>query len=302
MYHTPVLLTESISGLITCTKGIYVDLTFGGGGHSRALLEQLAPEGQLFGFDQDPDAQRNSIADPRFQLVSANFRHWKRFMQFHNAYPVNGVLADLGVSSYQFDTPERGFSHRLDGRLDMRMNHSKGITAADVVNQYTVERLTELFAQYGEVKQAYRIAQLIEKGREEQPIEESGDLKEVLKPILPPGRENKILSQIFQALRIEVNEEMDALKEMLQQTVEGVETGGRIAVISYHSLEDRLVKNFFRSGNFEGKIEKDFYGNPITPFKLITRKAIVPSQEEISRNNRARSAKLRIVEKIDYPL
>ena len=171
-----------------------------------------------------------------------------------------------------------------------------------MVNQYSVERLTELFAQYGEVKQAYRIAQLIEKGREEQPIEESGELKEVLKPILPPGRENKILSQIFQALRIEVNEEMDALKEMLQQTVEGVETGGRIAVISYHSLEDRLVKNFFRSGNFEGKIEKDFYGNPITPFKLITRKAIVPSQEEISKNNRARSAKLRIVEKIDFSL
>lgn len=299
MYHNPVLLHETVSGAVSNPDGTYVDVTFGGGGHSREILKRLSNQGRLLGFDQDEDAQKNSLDDPRFQFVPYNFKYLKKFLQFYKAYPVDGILADLGVSSYQFDTPERGFSHRFDDLLDMRMNKSRGISAADIINTYPAQKLAKMFFAYGEVNNAHKLAALIEKGRETKAIETTGQLCDILAPILPFGKENKTLSQVFQAIRIEVNDEMSVLQEFLEQTVDALNVGGHIAIISYHSLEDRMVKNFLKTGNIEGKLEKDFFGNPQTPFKLITRKAIIPSDDEIALNPRARSAKLRIAQKIE---
>lgn len=296
MYHNPVLLEASVDGLIKDISGTYVDVTFGGGGHSRRILERLGESGRLIAFDQDPDSAQNAPQDSRFQFVPSNFCHLKKFLQYYGAYPVDGILADLGVSSHQFDTAERGFSHRMEGRLDMRMNSTTGLTAYQVVNEYAMERLTTLFRQYGEVMEARQIAILIERSRTKK-IETTTELAEVVSPALPRGKENKVLSQIFQALRIEVNNELGVLQEMLTQSAAALKPGGRLVVISYHSLEDRLVKNFMKTGNFEGKVEKDFYGNPLGPFSLVTRKPIVPDEQETEENSRARSAKLRIAEK-----
>ncbi|MBQ7735440.1 MAG: 16S rRNA (cytosine(1402)-N(4))-methyltransferase RsmH [Bacteroidales bacterium] len=293
MYHNPVLLHPSVDGMVTNPDGIYVDVTFGGGGHSALILQKLSPKGRLIAFDQDPDAAANVPQDPRFQFVPSNFSNLKKFLQYYNGCPADGILADLGVSSHQFDTPERGFSHRFEGDLDMRMNSTRGLTAAEVVNRYPVAALADLFYKYGELANARQIAARIEANRET-PIRTTTDLANVLAPLLPHGKENKTLSQVFQALRIEVNDEMEVLRSFLTQAVEVLKPGGRLAVISYHSLEDRLVKNFMKAGNFEGNVEKDFYGNPLTPFELITRKAVVPDDEEIGANPRARSAKLRI--------
>jgi len=302
MYHQPVLLYETIAGLINNLEGIYVDVTFGGGGHARKILNVIsATKGRLIGFDQDKDAANNIISDPRFQFVQSNFRNLKKFLQFHKAYPVDGILGDLGVSSYQFDEPARGFSYRFDESLDMRMDRNKETTAADIVNTYPSQKLAKLLFAFGEVQNAHKIAALIEKARRLVPILTTVKLAEVVTPVLPKGKENKVLSQIFQALRIEVNMEMDALQSLLEQSVDALKPGGRIAIISYHSLEDRLVKNFFKTGNIEGKLHKDFYGNPLTPFKLITKKAIIPTEQEIEQNPRARSAKLRIAEKTIRP-
>lgn len=298
MYHNPVLLEESVSALSIAPEGVYVDVTLGGGGHSRRILECLSDSGRLVAFDQDKDSAANVPDDPRVVFVPSNFKHLKRFLQYHQAYPVNGILADLGVSSHQFDTPERGFSHRFDGVLDMRMNAAAGFSAADVVNRYSEQRLSELFYLYGELHDARRLARLIVKKREENAIETTGQLRDTLSDYLPKGKENKVLSQIFQAIRIEVNNEYEVLREFLAQTPDALLPGGRLVVISYHSLEDKLVKNFMRSGNLEGKIEKDFYGNQLTPFKMITRKAMVPNEHEVEANSRARSAKLRVAEKL----
>ena len=293
MYHNPVLLHPSVEGMMVNPDGIYVDVTFGGGGHSSLILEKLGPKGKLIAFDQDPDAAANIPQDPRFQFVPSNFSNLKKFLQYYNGCPADGILADLGVSSHQFDTPSRGFSHRFEGDLDMRMNSTRGLTAAEVVNRYPAAALADLFLKYGELANARQIAARIEANRET-PIRTTTDLVNLLTPLLPHGKENKTLSQVFQALRIEVNGEMEVLRSFPSQAVEVLKPGGRLAVISYHSLEDRLVKNFMKAGNFEGNIEKDFYGNPLTPFELITRKAVVPDDDEIGANPRARSAKLRI--------
>jgi len=299
MYHQPVLLHETIAGLVNNLDGIYIDVTFGGGGHSREILNVIsATKGRLLGFDQDKDAAKNIISDPRFQFVQSNFKHLKKFLQFYKAYPVDGILGDLGVSSHQFDEPARGFSYRFDEQLDMRMDSNKETTAADIVNTYPAQKLAKLLFAFGEVQNAHKIVALIEKARRLTPIQTTGKLVEVVTPALPKGKENKVLSQIFQALRIEVNAEMEALQSLLEQSVDALNTGGRIAIISYHSLEDRMVKNFFKTGNVEGNLHKDFYGNPLTPFKLITKKAIIPTEQEIEQNPRARSAKLRIAEKM----
>ncbi|MCL1850318.1 MAG: 16S rRNA (cytosine(1402)-N(4))-methyltransferase RsmH [Bacteroidetes bacterium] len=298
MYHQPVLLQESIAGLINNPDGIYVDVTYGGGGHSREILNQLSPNGKLLGFDQDKDAAKNALQDPRFQFVQSNFKHLKKFLQFYKVYPVDGILGDLGVSSHQFDEPSRGFSYRFDEPLDMRMDTTKGTTAADIINTSPNQKLAKLLFAFGEVQNAHKIAALIEKARQINPIQTTGQLVEAIMPVLPKGKENKTLSQIFQALRIEVNAEIEALQSLLEQSTDALKPRGRIAIISYHSLEDRLVKNFFKTGNIEGKLHKDFYGNPLTPFKLITKKAIVPTEQEIEKNPRARSAKLRIAEKV----
>ncbi|MEG1555912.1 MAG: 16S rRNA (cytosine(1402)-N(4))-methyltransferase RsmH [Bacteroidales bacterium] len=296
-YHNPVLLLPSIESLITNFDGIYVDVTFGGGGHSRKILEKLE-KGKLLAFDQDQDSIRNLIEDERFQFVPYNFKYLKRFLQYYNAYPCDGILADLGVSSYQFDTPERGFSHRFDGVLDMRMNRQKGASASDILNEYTEKKLADMFYTYGELAQGGRLANQIVKEREKGEIKTTNRLVEIVNPLLQRGKENKQLSQIFQSIRIEINDEMGALRDFLLQTLEVLKPGGRLVVISYHSLEDRLVKNFMKSGNFKGEVEKDFFGHPQVPFRLITRKAITPNEEEIAVNPRARSAKLRVVEKI----
>lgn len=296
MYHNPVLLHPSVDGMITNPSGTYVDVTFGGGGHSRYILEKLNADGRLIAFDQDPDSAQNVPQDERFQFVPFNFCYLKKFLQYYQAYPVDGILADLGVSSYQFDTPDRGFSHRLEGTLDMRMNSSKGVTAYQIINEYPIERLIKIFYQYGELSEARQLAVQIDKHREKK-IETTTELVEIVTPLLPRGKENKMLSQIFQALRIEVNNEMEVLKDFLSQTADALKPGGRLSVISYHSLEDRLVKNYMKSGNFEGSIEKDFFGNPLCPFNLITRKPQIPDDQEIEENSRARSAKLRIAEK-----
>jgi 16S rRNA (cytosine1402-N4)-methyltransferase len=297
-YHSPVLRQLSIDYLVTNPDGVYVDVTYGGGGHSRTIMDKLG-NGRLVAFDQDADAQSQLIDDERFTFVASNFKNLGRFLKYHQAYPVDGILADLGVSSHQFDTPERGFSYREDGVLDMRMSTQSGKSAQDVVNQYDEKALSDIFYRYGELSDGRTLARRIVKAREEQPITTTQQLVEALRPSLLRGKENKSLSKIFQAIRIEVNQEMAVLESFLTQTVDALKVGGRLVVISYHSLEDRMVKNFMRSGNLEGEVEKDFYGNPLTPFKLITRKAIVPDTEEINTNPRARSAKLRVAEKIN---
>lgn len=296
-YHNPVLRQLSVNYLVTSPEGTYVDVTYGGGGHSRAILEKLGG-GRLIAFDQDADAQSQLVEDERFTFVASNFKNLSRFLKYHQAYPVDGILADLGVSSHQFDTPERGFSYREDGNLDMRMNTNAGKSAQDVVNQYDEKALSDIFYRYGELPDGRALARRIINARGEHPITTTQQLVDALRPSLIRGRENKSLSKIFQAIRIEVNQEMSVLESFLEQTVDALKVGGRLVVISYHSLEDRLVKCFMRSGNLEGEVEKDFYGNPQTPFKLITRKAIVPDSEEINLNPRARSAKLRVAEKI----
>ena len=295
MYHNPVMLKECIDGLNINPEGVYVDVTFGGGGHSRAILEHLKG-GHLYAFDQDADAAKNAFDDERFTFIPQNFRYMKNFVQLYAGAKVDGILADLGVSSYQFDTPEKGFSTRFEGRLDMRMNQNAPVDAANVVNTYEVAALASVFSRYGELKNAMAIARDIELAREAQPLETTTDLKNAVAAHLPKGMENKVLAQIFQALRIEVNNEMEVLETFLGQCAEVLKPGGRLVVMSYHSLEDRLVKNFMRSGNASGEIEKDFFGRQNTPYILITRKPIVPGDEEIAENSRARSAKLRIAE------
>ena len=296
MYHKPVLLEKSVDMLNVKPDGTYVDVTFGGGGHSRAILQKLE-NGRLLAFDQDPDAHANAIQDDRFTLIPQNFRFLKNFLKLHKAVPVDGILADLGVSSHQFDIPERGFSTRFDAELDMRMNPTAGKTAADVINEYSQQELQQIFTLYGELRSSYCISKAIVEAREKEPIKTTGQLLEVIKNCLPGKKFNKLSAMVFQALRIEVNEELEALKEMLQQAADVLKPGGRLVVISYHSLEDRLVKNFFRAGNFEGKIEKDFYGNVLSPLKPLSGKAMVPDAQEIEENSRARSAKMRVAEK-----
>lgn len=296
-YHNPVLLHPSIDNLVVDPAGTYVDVTFGGGGHSRAILEKLTT-GRLIAFDQDEDSRANLIEDERFQFVPSNFKNLTRFLQYHKAYPVDGIFADLGISSHQIDTPERGFSYREDGVLDMRMNCQSGISAKELVNEYDEAQLSRVFYTYGELSEGRRLAQRIVKVRAEQPIETTFQLADALRPCLPKGKENKYFSKIFQAIRIEVNKEMEVLESFLTQTVDALKPGGRLVIIAYHSLEDRMVKNFMRAGNLNGEVEKDFFGNPLTPFKLIARKPIVPDEDEIMTNPRARSAKLRVAEKI----
>lgn len=297
-YHNPVLLRPSVDALVWNPSGTYVDVTFGGGGHSRAILDKLDAAGRLIAFDQDADSRANIPDDSRFQFVPSNFKNLTRFLQYYSAYPVDGILADLGISSHQIDTPDRGFSYSKDGVLDMRMNAQTGSSAHDVVNNYDEAQLSRVFYTYGELTEGRRLARQIVKARAEQSIATTLQLAEVLKPCLPKGKENKYLSKIFQALRIEVNKEMEVLESFLLQTVAALNPGGRLVVIAYHSLEDRMVKNFMRAGNLAGEVEKDFFGNPLTPFKLISRKAITPDPEETLTNPRARSAKLRVAEKI----
>jgi 16S rRNA (cytosine1402-N4)-methyltransferase len=295
-YHDPVLLFESVDGLKIKPDGVYVDVTFGGGGHSKEILKRLGEQGRLFAFDQDTDALRNEILDERFVLINENFRFISRFLRFYGVKKVDGILADLGVSSHQFDSAARGFSTRFDAELDMRMNVSESVSAYEVVNEYQEEELAQVLFQYGELRNSRALSREIVKARKDSPIKTSFQLKEVLKRFLPKPKEHKILAQIFQAIRIEVNQEMQVLKEFLLQTPDLLNEAGRLSVISYHSLEDRLVKRFIQSGLFEGEAEKDFYGNVSVPFKKVG-KLILPSAEEIKINNRARSAKLRIAEK-----
>ena len=296
-YHSPVLLHASVDGLNIKPDGIYVDVTFGGGGHSKEILKRLGPNGKLFAFDQDEDALANALPDERFILINENFRFIKRFLRFYGVKSVDGILADLGVSSHQFDVPERGFSTRFDAELDMRMSQKNDLNAYRVVNEYDDVNLKRVFLDYGELKNAPALAKAIVEAREEQPIKTTDALKEVLARFLPERVRNKILAQIYQAIRIEVNQEMDVLKEFLEQSLEVLNPSGRLSVISYHSLEDRLVKRFMKNGMFEGEPERDFFGNFSVPFKTIG-KLIVPDNAEIKENNRARSAKLRIAEKI----
>ena len=302
-YHVPVLLQESLEGMNITPEGTYVDVTFGGGGHSREILRRLGAEGHLYGFDQDADAEQNIPADSRFTFVRSNFRYLYNFMRYHQvAGEVDGLLADLGVSSHHFDDQERGFSFRFDGDLDMRMNTRAGKTAADIVNTYTEEALADVFYLYGELKISRKLAAVIAKSRAVKKITTIGELLEVVKPFIGKDKEKKFLAQVFQALRIEVNDEMRALKEMLQGTLKVLKPEGRLVVITYHSLEDRLVKNFLKTGNFEGKAEKDFFGNVNSPFRLVNTKVIVPTDAEIKRNPRSRSAKLRIAELKEIPV
>lgn len=297
MYHIPVLLNESIDALNIKPNGVYVDVTFGGGGHSRRILECLDENGRLYAFDQDEDAAKNVIDDGRFTFIQQNFRYMKNFLQLYCGGKVDGILADLGVSSYQFDTPEKGFSIRYNGRLDMRMNQNAAVDAANIVNTYDMASLASILSRYGELRNSMAIADAIVMSREIKPIETTDELKESVSRFLPKGSENKVLAQIFQALRIEVNEEMKVLEIFLSQCAEVLNPGGRLVVLSYHSLEDRLVKNFMKTGNADGNLEKDFFGNQLTPYKLISSKPILPSDEEIQNNNRARSAKLRVAER-----
>ena len=297
MYHKPVLLEESIEGLAIKPDGTYVDTTFGGGGHSKEILKKLTT-GKLIAFDQDQDAIKNKIGDSRFILLKQNFKYIKNFLKFYKAVPVDGIIADLGVSSYQFDTPERGFSTRFDGDLDMRMDKDKKLTAMKIVNEYTYEKLKTIFFEFGEIKNASNLAKNIINNRNKKYIKTTSQLKIIIASCVKKGKENKYYAKVFQALRIEVNDELNALKEMLLQTTDVLNTHGRLVVISYHSLEDRLVKNFIKSGNFEGIIKKDFFGNSLIPFKKINKKPIVPKQDEIFDNSRCKSAKLRIAEKI----
>jgi len=295
-YHNPVLLNETVHGLNIKHDGVYVDVTFGGGGHSKEILKRLGPNGRLFGFDQDEDALVNGLPDERFTLIHENFRYIKRFLRFHGVKSVDGILADLGVSSHQFDVPERGFSTRFDADLDMRMSKKNDLDAYKVINEYDEANLKRVFLDYGELKVAPVLARTIIEAREKKTINTTDELKMILSKFLPEQFKNKILAQIYQAIRIEVNQEMDVLKEFLEQSLDILKPEGRLSIISYHSLEDRLVKRFMKNGMFEGEPERDFFGNFSVPFKLVG-KLIVPDEAEIKSNNRARSAKLRIAEK-----
>lgn len=292
-YHEPALLHECIDALAIKEHGIYVDVTFGGGGHSKEILKNFK-EGRLLAFDQDSDAIKNNIEDDRFTLVQQNFKYLKNFLKLHRALPVDGLLADLGISSYQINTAERGFSTRFDGPLDMRMNKEAKISASSIINTYSEEKLIQLFRIYGEIKNAKNLAFKIIEARQEKPIKTTQELNSICEKLVQERKRSKYLAQVYQAIRIEVNQELEVLKDFLKQSVEVLEKNGRIAVISYHSLEDRLVKSFFKTGNFEGKLEKDFYGNIIRPLQPINNKVIVPTEEEVKRNPRARSARLRI--------
>jgi len=297
-YHQPVLLKECLDGLRIKPDGVYVDVTFGGGGHSKAILEKLGPKGKLFAFDQDKDAANNLPTDERLTFIPQNFMYMKNFLRMYEVKQVDGILADLGVSSHQFDIADRGFSIRFEAELDMRMNQASKKTAATVLNEYDENQLKQIFRSYGEVDNAYKLVKLITDARITQLITNTEQLKNIIAPCTPKFKDHQYLAKVFQALRIEVNDEMDVLKEMLKQALEVLSVGGRLVVMSYHSLEDRLVKNFIKSGNFEGEAVKDFYGNIARPFELITRKPITPSDEEIEKNSRSRSAKLRVAEKV----
>lgn len=297
IYHVPVLLDESINSMNLKPGGTYVDVTFGGGGHSKEILRRMDKDSRLFSFDQDEDAERNIVNDSRFTFVRSNFRYLHNFLRYYNVEGVDAILADLGVSSHHFDDSERGFSFRFEGSLDMRMNKRAGKTAADIVNTYDEEQLANLFYLYGELKNSRKLASVLVKARMQNPIQTIGEFLEIVKPLFGREREKKELAKVFQALRIEVNQEMEALKEMLYAATEALNPGGRLVVITYHSLEDRIVKNLMKTGNIEGKAEQDFFGNVQTPFKLVNNKVIVPTDEEQTRNPRSRSAKLRIAEK-----
>ena len=297
VYHIPVLLQETVDGLNINPDGIYVDVTFGGGGHSREILSRLSPKGHLYSFDQDEDAEQNIIQDNRFTFVRSNFRYIKNWMRYYGIEQVDGILADLGVSSHHFDAQERGFSFRFDAPLDMRMNQKAQRTAADILNEYSETQLADLFYLYGELKNARKIAAAVVKNRNNQRIETTGDLMNIIKVFFERDREKKELAKVFQALRIEVNQEMQALKEMLTASAVLLKTGGRLSVLTYHSLEDRMVKNLIKTGNVEGHVEKDFFGNTNAPLKMVNNKVIIASEEEQTRNPRSRSAKLRIAEK-----
>jgi len=297
IYHTPVLLKESVEGLKIKPNGIYVDVTFGGGGHSREILNQLKT-GKLIAFDQDEDALENLIDDKRFLFAHHNFRFLKNFLKYYKINQVDGIIADLGVSSHHFDQPERGFSFRFEGKLDMRMNQQAKVSAADILNNYEERELLRIFWEYGELQNARTLTKAIINGRSSKTLTDIKDLVDLLMPFLPKHAEHKFLAKVFQALRIEVNREMEYLQSMLLQTIDVIKPGGRLVVLTYHSLEDRVVKNFIKSGKFEGEAEKDFYGNLKVPFIAVNRKIIVPSEKEINENNRARSAKLRIAERV----
>ena len=296
-YHIPALLKPSVDGLDIRPDGTYVDVTMGGGGHTREILSRLGPDGRLLGFDQDEDAERNIPDDPRFTFVRSNFRYLRNFLRYYGVTRIDWLLADLGVSFHHFDDSERGFSFRFDGALDMRMNKRAGQTAADVVNNYDEERLARVFYLYGELKNSRRLAATLVKARANKTIGTIGEFLDIVKPLFGREREKKELARVFQALRIEVNQEMDALKEMLQAATDALRPGGRLAIITYHSLEDRLVKNLMKTGNVEGTIQKDFFGNIQSPFRLVNNKVLTPDEEEVARNPRSRSAKLRIAEK-----
>lgn len=300
VYHVPVLLKESVDGLNIGTGGCYVDVTFGGGGHSREILSRLDDKGHLYSFDQDADAEQNAegFDKGKFTFVRSNFRFLKNFLKYYGVEQIDGLLADLGVSSHHFDDSERGFSFRFEGKLDMRMNQRAGRTAADVVNTYDEKQLADVFYLYGELKQSRKLAAAIVKARQGKRVETIGDFLEIVKPFFRSEREKKELAKVFQALRIEVNHEMDALRDMLKGATEMLKPGGRLVVITYHSLEDRMVKNLMKTGNVEGKEDKDFFGKVNTPFRLVNRQVIVPSDEELAGNPRSRSAKLRIAEKL----
>lgn len=297
-YHVPVMLSECIEALDIKPNGVYVDVTYGGGGHSREILSKLSNKGKLVAFDQDADAINNKVEDERLILVNHNFRYLKNFLKYHDALPADGLLADLGISSYQIDEPEKGFAHRWDAALDMRMDQNATQTAADIVNGYDERKLMQVLKNYGELDNAYKVTKNIINARQIQAIKTTGQLKEAVVKSLPRDAENKYLSKIFQALRIEVNQELEVLEHLLNQSAQVLGKGGRLVIMSYHSLEDRMVKNFIKTGNIEGKQEKDIYGNSHSPFKAVVTKAIIANDEELARNPRARSAKLRIAEKL----
>ena len=297
-YHVPVLLNESIDGLDIKPDGVYVDVTFGGGGHSKEILRRLGPEGHLYSFDQDEDAEKNILDDDRFTFVRSNFRYLRNWMRYYGIDHIDGLLADLGVSSHHFDDETRGFSFRFDAPLDMRMNKRASLTAAEVLNTYDEEQLADILYIYGELKNARRIASAIVKARGQQPVATTGDLMKMTGGLFPREREKKETTKMFQALRIEVNHEMSALKEMLNGAKDTLREGGRLSVITYHSLEDRIVKNFMKAGNAEGKVKQDFFGRAETPFRLVNNKVTTPGEEEQQRNPRSRSAKLRIAERV----
>ncbi len=296
-YHAPAMLKETLDGLNIKPNGVYVDLTFGGGGHSKEIIDRLG-RGALYAFDQDKDAVTNKLDDDRFLMIAHNFRYLKHFMRYFGVSEIDGILADLGLSSHHLDTPERGFSFRTEGPLDMRMDTAQEKTATEIINTYNENALADIFRDFGDIKGAHRLAKVIASARAESPVDTVGRLVSVTAKFAPGGKEFKFYAKLFQALRIEVNNELEVLREMLEQSLVLLKSGGRLAVITYHSLEDKLVKNFFRSGNLNGIVEKDFYGNIITPFKVITKNGITPSEEEIKNNNRVRSARLRVAEKI----